>query len=258
MSRLNTIEGVLLDLEGVLFVGNQPVEGAVDMVNYLQATRIPYRFMTNTTTTSRDQIAQKMCAMGFNVVSDQILTAPAAAVHYLQQKRDISCYLLVAEDVKPEFSAFRQSDQHPDVVVIGDIGPVWDYALINRLFQMLMSGAELIALHKSKYWQTPQGLQVDIGAFVAGLEYVTGKPSVVIGKPSSAFFAAGIDALGCAKEKIVMIGDDIDSDVGGAQQAGILGALVRTGKFREETCIASAVTPDWIWDSVAELSTLIK
>ena len=109
----------------------------------------------------------------------------------------------------------------------------------DKVFQLVMSGSEIIALHKGKYWQTTIGLQVDIGAFVAGIEYVTNKQAVVIGKPSSAFFDAGIDALGCSKKHIVMIGDDIESDVGGAQRAGIMGALVKTGKYRKETCLSS-------------------
>lgn len=155
--------------------------------------------MTNTTTKSRNSIAENMQKMGFKIQSEHILTAPYAAKHYLDQRENVSCYLLVSDEVKNEFARFQQTEQHPDVIVIGDIGPVWDYGLINKVFQMVMSGSELIALHKGKYWQTSQGLQVDIGAFVAGIEYVTNKQAVVIGKPSSAFYDTGIDALGCEK-----------------------------------------------------------
>ncbi|MDV6249728.1 TIGR01458 family HAD-type hydrolase [Vibrio sp. EA2] len=254
--RQNKISGLLLDLEGVLFVEKRVIEGAIEAVEYLQKQQIPFRFMTNTTTKSRNSIAEKMLQMGFNVQSEDILTAPYAAKHYLEQKENVSCYLLVADEVKNEFAGFQQTDQHPDVIVVGDIGPTWDYALINKVFQMVMSGSELIALHKGKYWQTTLGLQVDIGAFVAGIEYVTNKQAVVIGKPSPAFFDAGVDALGCEKKHIVMIGDDIDSDVGGAQQAGIMGALVKTGKYRKETCLSSTVNPDFILDSIADFKQL--
>ena len=198
-----------------------------------------------------------MQKMGFKVQSESILTAPYAAKHYLEKKENVSCYLLIADEVKNEFAGFRQSEEHPDVVVIGDIGPAWNYELINRVFQMVMSGSELIALHKGKYWQTALGLQVDIGAFVAGIEYVTNKQAVVIGKPSSAFFDAGVDALGCERKRIVMIGDDIESDVGGAQRAGIMGALVKTGKYRKETCLSSTVTPDFILNSISDFKQLL-
>ncbi|WP_321284928.1 TIGR01458 family HAD-type hydrolase [uncultured Vibrio sp.] len=255
--RQNKIHGVLLDLEGVLFVGEQVIEGAIEVVEYLQTQRIPFRFMTNTTTKSRNSIAEKMQKMGFKVQAENILTAAYAAKHYLEQKENVSCYLLVADEVKNEFAGFQQSEQHPDVIVIGDIGPAWNYELINRVFQMVMSGSELIALHKGKYWQTALGLQVDIGAFVAGIEYVTNKQAVVIGKPSSAFFDAGVDALGCERKRIVMIGDDIESDVGGAQRAGIMGALVKTGKYRKETCLSSTVTSDFILNSISDFKQLL-
>ncbi|PWI33315.1 TIGR01458 family HAD-type hydrolase [Vibrio albus] len=253
MNRLDNISGILFDLEGVLFVGEQLIDGAVETVQYLKQKHIPYRFVTNTTTKSRGELAYKMQRLGFAVEADEILTAPCAASAYLQKTNPASCYLLVADAVKEEFSAFSVSEENPDVVVVGDIGPVWNYDIVNRVFQMLMSGAELVALHKSKYWQTVQGLQVDIGAFIAGLEYASGKPSVVIGKPSEAFFSAGIQALGYPKEKILMVGDDIESDIGGAQKSGICGALVRTGKYREDIAVTSSVTPDIILDSVADL-----
>nr|WP_319552832.1 HAD hydrolase-like protein [uncultured Vibrio sp.] len=98
---------------------------------------------------------------------------------------------------------------------------------------------------------------MDIGAFVAGIEYVTNKQAVVIGKPSSAFFDAGVDALGCERKRIVMIGDDIESDVGGAQRAGIMGALVKTGKYRKETCLSSTVTSDFILNSISDFKQLL-
>lgn len=253
MNNLDNIRGILFDLEGVLFVGDQLIDGAVETIRYLEQKQIPHRFVTNTTTKSRGELAYKMRKFGFDVQAEDILTAPCAATSYLQQRNPASCYLLVAEAVKEEFAAFPVSDKDPDVVIIGDIGPVWNYSMINRVFQMLMGGAELIALHKSKYWQTTQGLQVDIGAFIAGLEYASGKQSVVIGKPSEAFFNAGVHSLGIPAEQILMVGDDIESDIGGAQQSGIRGALVRTGKYRAEAVAASSVTPDRVLESVAEL-----
>jgi HAD superfamily hydrolase (TIGR01458 family) len=118
---------------------------------------------------------------------------------------------------------------------------------------MLMDGAGLIALHKGKYWQTAEGLRVDIGAFIAGLEYVTGVDATVIGKPSPAFFQAAVNELGCSKDEIVMVGDDIDADVGGAQQCGIRGILVRTGKYRQDAVAVSSIVPDGTLDSIAHL-----
>jgi HAD superfamily hydrolase (TIGR01458 family) len=116
-----------------------------------------------------------------------------------------------------------------------------------------MNGAKLVAMHRNKYWQTENGLRMDIGAFVAGLEYVAGCEAMVIGKPSQEFFKLAIQSLGLPTPNVAMIGDDIEADVGGAQAAGLTGILVRTGKYRADTVARSTVRPDADLDSIADL-----
>ena len=229
------------------------IDGAVETISYIKKQEIPQRYITNTTTKSRELLSQKLKVLGFPIEPEEILSAPAAACAYLRQRQPRSCYFFVSEAVKAEFQEFVISETNPDVVVIGDIGKSWTYDLVNQMFQMVMAGAELIALHKGKYWQTPKGLCVDIGVFIAGLEYVTGVDATVIGKPSPAFFQTAIHELALLPEEIVMVGDDIDTDIGGAQRCGIKGILVRTGKYRQDTVAASSITPDATIDSIAEL-----
>lgn len=253
MKALQGIRGILIDLEGVLYVGCRVIDGAVEAIRYLKARHIPHRFVTNTTTQSRHDLSHSLKERGFPVEPFEILSTPVAAAAYLREHRLHSCCLVVAEAIRGEFPECVAEDKAPDAVVIGDIGSAWDYALVNRIAQMVVEGAQLVALHKGKFWQTETGLQVDIGAFVAGLEYVTGVEAQVIGKPSAAFFQAGIEALQCPAENILMIGDDIESDVAGAQRCGMKGALVRTGKFRQEQLATSEILPDAVLDSIAEL-----
>jgi HAD superfamily hydrolase (TIGR01458 family) len=250
---LHGIRGILFDLDGVLYVGDQVIDGAVDTILYVKEQQITHRFVTNTTTQSRKALSQKLHALGFPIEPHDILSTPVAACDYLRQRQPRSCYFLVSEAVRDEFREFATSESSPDVVVIGDIGRIWSYDLVNHIFQMVMAGADLIALHKGKYWQTPEGLRVDIGAFIAGLEYVTGVEATVIGKPSPAFFQAAVHELDLPKDKIVMVGDDIYADVGGAQQCGIRGILVQTGKYRQEAVAASSIIPDATLDSIAHL-----
>jgi HAD superfamily hydrolase (TIGR01458 family) len=252
--RLDGIRGILFDLDGVLYVGDQVIEGAVDAIRYIKEQQIPHRFVTITTTQSRKALSQKLHALGFPIEPHDILSTPTAACDYLRQRQPGSCYFLVSEAIREEFSEFATSETSPDVVVIGDIGRTWTYDLVNHLFQMVMAGADLIALHKGKYWQTEEGLRVDIGAFIAGLEYVTGVDAIVIGKPSPPFFQATVHELDRPRDEIVMVGDDIDADVGGAQQCGIRGILVRTGKYRQEVVAASSIVPDATLDSIAQLA----
>ena len=253
MQNLQGIRGILFDLEGVLYVGNQVIDGAYDTIRYVKEQHIPHRYVTNTTTLSRAALSQKLHALGFPIEAQEILSPPTATCDYLRQRKPRSCYFLVSEAVRDEFREFSTSMTAPDAVVIGDIGRAWTYDVVNRIFQMIMAGAELIALHKGKFWQTPEGLRVDIGAFIAGLEYATGVQATVTGKPSPAFFQAAIHALDRPKDEIVMVGDDIDVDVGGAQQCGIRGILVRTGKYRADSVAASAIVPDGVLESIPHL-----
>ena len=253
MSVLNGIRGILFDLDGVFFVGNQMIAGSDRLVAHLKQKRIPCRFVTNTTTQTRSTIAEKLQAMGLPIQSDQIISTPSAALAYMRQQAYGSCHLLVADAVKPEFNSFPCDDHHPDAVVIGDIGDAWNYQILNKVFLMLKNGAQLIALHKNKFWQTEDGLRMDIGAFVTGLEYVSDKQAVVIGKPSQAFFQLAVDQLKLPAIDVLMVGDDIDSDVGGAQRAGLKGVLVRTGKYRADYAASSPIQPDLVVDSVADL-----
>jgi HAD superfamily hydrolase (TIGR01458 family) len=194
--------------------------------------------------------------MGLQVSTDEIITAPYAAVLHLRQMGNPTCRLIVAEATREEFSAFPQSDDSPDVIVVGGLEGSWSYDLLNSVFRQMMDGVEIVALHKGKYWQEPDGLRIDVGVYVAGLEYVTGKSATVIGKPSAEFFRLGVTALNLTPDSVAMIGDDIVSDVGGAQRAGLKGVVVQTGKYRPELATASGVVPDAVLDSIASLPAL--
>jgi HAD superfamily hydrolase (TIGR01458 family) len=254
MSKLHGIRGVLFDLEGVLFVGDRVIDGAVDIIRYIREKKIPHRYVTNTTTQSREALSSKLHDLGLPVEPNEILNTPYAACIYLRQRQPRSCYFLVSDAIRDEFREFSVSETKPEMVVIGDIGRSWSYDLMNHIFQMIMAGAEVVALHKGKFWQTPERLRLDIGAFIAGLEYATGVEATVIGKPSPAFFRAAVQELGRPENETVMVGDDIDSDIAGAQQCGLQGFLVRTGKYRDDLVAASPVTPDRVLDSVADLN----
>ena len=141
--------------------------------------------------------------------------------------------------------------------MVGDIGNAWTYALLNEVFDNLMNSARLIAVHKNRFWQTEHGLQLDIGAFIHGLEYASGSEAMIIGKPSPAFFQVALDDMGLSKDEVLMIGDDIDSDVGGAQEAGLKAVLVRTGKYRQAYAEALAIKPDYLIDSISNLPALL-
>jgi HAD superfamily hydrolase (TIGR01458 family) len=263
MTKKITPKLILLDLDGTLYIGDQQITGAVNAVAQLRARGFQLRFLTNTTTKSQAELVAQMRAMDFSVNDNELISAPVAAkleLHSLQQKRNrpLRIWAVVADAIKVDFSEFIWDEVTPDFIVLGDIGERWDLQLINRLFNAMHNGAELIALHKNRFWQTTDGLKADIGFFVAGLEYTNSKTAYIMGKPNRDFFQRVLDSAGITAQDTMMIGDDIDTDVGGAQAMGIKGCLVKSGKFRQSYADQSHVKPDVVIESVADLNAILK
>jgi HAD superfamily hydrolase (TIGR01458 family) len=255
---LRNVKGILFDLDGVVHVGEAAVDRAADTLGRIRELGIPHLFITNTTTKSPRDLHEKMSRLGLPIDKDAILTTHEVARDYLGRHGNPSCYLLVGEGIRGAYRDCATNEQDPEYIVIGDIGDAWNYDILNRVFNMVMNGSKMLALHKGRYWQTEQGLQMDIGAFVTGLEYASGREAIVVGKPARAFFETGLDRLELDRSEVVMVGDDIENDVGGAQAAGIRGVLVKTGKYRAEEVRRSKVEPDAVIESVADLMSLIQ
>ena len=252
-SFLKKIAGFIFDIDGVLYIGDRIIPGAVKAVEYLKSKGFPCRFTTNTTTKSLDNLHRKLINLGLPIEKNEIFSATTAAALFLRYKGSPTCFFLLSDDPMRDFAEFPVSESNPEYVVVGDVGKRWDYDLMNRVFNMMLNGAELIALHKGRYWQVEDGLRMDIGAFVAGLEYVTGKTATVIGKPSKAFFMFALENMKLSAHKVVMVGDDINNDIDGARKAGMKTILVKTGKYREKLIAKTDIKPDLIMSSVADL-----
>jgi len=258
MNNFPIIKGLLFDLDGVLYVGSQAIEGAIDAVERIRASGISCRFVTNTSTLSLDSLQQKMNSLGFSIPKQELISAPQAALLYLNQQSNPVCRLLLSDDVKQDFMEFRQSDADAEYIIVGDIGDAWSYRLMNEIFNCLMNGAQLIAIHKNRFWQTDKGLQMDIGGFVEALEYASKTKAKIIGKPSFDFFQMALSTMKFQPAEVAIIGDDIDADVGGGQQAGLKGILVKTGKYRQGYAEASSIKPDMVIDSIKDLPKILK
>jgi HAD superfamily hydrolase (TIGR01458 family) len=249
---------VLLDLDGVVYVDERPVPGAADTVAWLAREGVPYCFLTNTTSRPRRAIVEKLARLGVTATADQVLTPAVAAAAWLRRHRITRPALLVPDATAAEFADLEPApadvEDGAGAVVVGDLGTGWDFATLNRALRLLMADPEvpLVALGMTRYWRAEDGLRLDAGAFVRALEYAAGRTAVVLGKPDSSFYAAAVDVLGLPADEVVMVGDDVRTDVEGAQRAGLTGVLVRTGKFSPAD-LDAGVQPDAVLDSVADL-----
>jgi len=248
---------VLLDLDGVLYVEDEPVPGAAAAVEQMRAAGLRLRFVTNTTSHSRAATLKKLSTLGFEVGAEELITPALLALQHCRERGHRGVALLMDDAVKVEFSELDESEHEPDAVIVGDLGERFSYDVLNRAFRHLLAGAELIALQKNRYWLREDGLCLDVGPFVAALEYAAACRAHVVGKPAAAFFSHVLDGVHTTPDRAVMVGDDIESDIGGALRAGLAGVLVRTGKYRESAVLPSATEPTATVDSIADLPNLL-
>lgn len=251
----------LFDLDGTLYTDAGPIPGAHDALAKLDRRGVPYAFVTNTTSRSRRLIAERLRGYGFGADPSRIVTATVAGAELLSARGVRRVAAFVAEAAREDLAGFELTDEHPEVVLVGDLGSAWDFERLNRAFHQLMDGAELVALSRDRYWLHQGELTLDAGPFVAALEYATGKSATVCGKPSATFFAAALAVLGPdyvrQPREVLMVGDDIWTDIEGAQRAGLSTCLVRTGKFREDVFARAGITPDRALASVADVASLL-
>jgi HAD superfamily hydrolase (TIGR01458 family) len=247
---------ILVDVDGVLHVSGAPIAGAASAVRRLRAAGHRLRFVTNTTTRSRAQVAEQLREMKIELDDDELQTTGVVAARALKGKRVLA---LTMPGILDDLDGLQLVGMNVDAVLIGgadegeETGRIFSYLNLNRAFHELDAGADLYCLHKNRWWQTADGARLDAGAFVAGLEYAADTEATVLGKPSAAYFSAALEALDAEAEMTWMVGDDLENDCLGAHRHGIKTILVRTGKFRPDDVERSRVQPDAIVSSIAQL-----
>jgi HAD superfamily hydrolase (TIGR01458 family) len=259
---MRRIRAALIDIDGVLTISWRPLPGAVAALRRLRALGFPLALVTNTTSRTRASIASTLAEAGFPVTAGDILTAPVIAAAYLRERYPgARCLLLNSGDIGADLTGLdlaQGGDPTPvDVVLAGGAGPEFSYHALNEAFGHLQRGARLVAMHRGLYWRTSEGLQLDTGAFLAGLEQAAATEAEVVGKPAPAFFATALAHVGADAADTVMIGDDIETDVLAAQRQGLTGVLVKTGKYLPRTHEDASGTPDHVLDSFAGLPGLL-
>jgi HAD superfamily hydrolase (TIGR01458 family) len=223
------IKGVLLDLSGTIYVGDEVLPRALEAVEKLHAENIPLRYLTNSSRIPGKKILAKLLDMGFSVRAEEIFTAPMAVQAYLREHK-LSPWLLAHPAIREEFEEF--SGANPDAVVLCDAAEDLSYENLNQAFRILLKGARLLAVGDNRYFKEADGMSLDAGPFIRALEYAADCEAIVLGKPSPVFFHSAAAQLGCQPGETLMVGDDVFADVNGALKAGMKAALVQTGKYQ--------------------------
>jgi HAD superfamily hydrolase (TIGR01458 family) len=253
MALPERIGGFLIDLDGTVIEGGELIPGAAEALRTLVQKKIPYRIATNTTSKPRSAILAKMNALGLELQPEQVITAPIIGRDYLRRKGITRCFPLLKTSLLEDLTAIEFVESSPQAVLVGDIGDELSYDALNRAFRFLLDGAAFITLARNRYFRGTDGLCLDVGSIVAALEYASQREAVLIGKPARDFFLLACESMRVQSEATVVIGDDLEADVGGAKAAGCTGVLVQTGKFRADQIEKSKISPDAILGSLAYL-----
>lgn len=220
---------LFLDLSGVIYEGSRPLPGAAEAVEKARQQGLVLRFVTNTATSSSADILHKLVGMGVHIEADELFTAPIAAKHYIQQ-HNFRPYCLVHAAIQHEFADLDQHD--PNCVLLGDARDGLNYAALNRAFQLCKQGATLIGIGMNKYFKDETGLMLDAGPFIRAIAWAADTQPVIMGKPSQVFFGQIVGSTPFPAGECLMVGDDLESDVQGAVNAGLQACLVQTGKYQ--------------------------
>ena len=221
------VRGLLLDLEGVLYQGDKAIPGVVDAIEVLAASGLAIRYLTNTTTRPRQAIADRLIGMGFDLTAEHIFTPGIAAGRLLRERQLRRIHLAAAPELAEDLPDVELVDDHADAIVLGDLDRGFTWDRMNALFQSMRHGALLVALHKNRYCRRGEHIGLDLGPFVAALEYATDTRAEVVGKPNRLFFDLALAELGLEAERVAMVGDDLEADIGGAQSVDLSTIHVR-------------------------------
>ncbi len=266
------IGGVLFDNDGVLVTSWRANPGAAEALRVLAEHQIARTYLTNTTTRTRCQIAGLLTDAGMDVTADEVITAAVLTAEYVRDRYPgARCFLVnngqIGEDM-PGVEVVYSSEvrdrvpETPDVILLGGAGPEYDHVTLSRVYDWMAQGVPVVAMHRSTSWDTTEGLRIDTGMYLIGMEETSGRKATAVGKPAPEGFLASASRLGVDPEEMYMVGDDLNNDVLAAQVVGMTGVLVRTGKFRQDTldrwaADEFAMQPNHVVDSVADLPALL-
>jgi 4-nitrophenyl phosphatase len=253
------VRGVLLDMDGVVYHGSERLDGVLEFLGWLQAQQICYLYVTNNSSRTPQQVVQKLARMEIPANTNQIITSALVTAEYLKRRAQPGTPVYVVGEIglvtAMITSGFSITDDHPRYVIVGlDRG--FNETKLKTALAALEQGATLIATNRDRVLMTEQGIIPGAGSIVAQIEASSGQKALVMGKPERRIFEVAAQRLGLLPAELMMIGDNIETDIQGARNAGIMGVVVLTGITTKEKAAVAEVKPDVVADDLVHLISL--
>ena len=247
--------GFLIDMDGVIYRGNELIAGADRFIEDLRRHEVPFLFLTNNSQRTRRDVVAKLERLGIDVEEEHVFTCAMATARFLAQQKPKGTAFVIGEGgllTALHHNGYAIVDREPDYVVVGE-GRTLSFEMVEAALGMVLGGAKLVATNLDPNCPTQSGTRPGCGAIVALLESASGKKAFSVGKPSPVMLRGACRKLGLPPDQIVMIGDTMETDILGGVQLGCKTILVLSGGTRIEDLAHFAYRPDRVVNSLADL-----
>jgi NagD protein len=247
--------GFLLDMDGVIYRGNQLIPGADRFINGLRERRIPYLFLTNNSQRTRRDVAHKLRKLGIDASEDDVFTCAMATARFLANQTPNGTAYVIGENGLVNAlhrNGYTIADDDVDYVVVGE-GRTLNFEMVERGVRLVEKGARLIATNMDTTCPTENGIRPGCGAIVSMIESATNRTAFSVGKPSPVMMRAARKQLGLRTDETIMVGDTMYTDILGGAQVSYRTVLVLSGHTTRAGIAQFAYKPDLICDCVADI-----
>lgn len=247
-------EGYLIDLDGTMYRGNEAIRGAKEFIEQLNEQKIPYLFVTNNSTLTRQDVVKKLFNFGVHTTEDHVLTSATATANYIKRRHsEARCFVIGEKGLRQalEDVEIKLCNDHCDFVVIG-LDREISYHKLAKASLEIRKGASFISTNKDAAIPTEHGLLPGNGAITAAITKSTGVDPVFIGKPEKVIMEEALQLIGLNKDQVLMIGDNYETDILAGINAEIDTLMVLTGFSTQKDLVGVQKQPTYIKSDLLE------
>jgi 4-nitrophenyl phosphatase len=254
--KQHVLSGVILDLDGTVYLGSEQVPGASEFVSFLAKSGIQCLFVTNRSNRKPEDVAAHLQEYGIPCGVEHVLTSSQAAVQYLKHG---SAYVIGEEGLTSELTkaGIAITDHAPDYVIVS-LDRQFNYEKLQIASNLIAGGATFIATNPDKVLKVSTGLNPGTGSIVAAVEAASGVKPLVIGKPEKLIMEMSLARMGLSAAEVIAVGDNVLTDIPAGAAAGMKTVLLLTGVSKRHEAATGPYQPDWVLENFAELTNLVR